>query len=130
MSPDPPPPARHPSAELTDGDVGRWVVTTLTSRYFLDLDTRQVMRHPGRPPAAQPADPEPGAPQPAEPQPATPHATILRGDGDVLRLRTIGACRLGEPLVLYLELRDDGVVTIRQSTQVIAIEQVAATEID
>lgn len=135
MSPDPPPPARHPSAELTDENVGRWVVTTLTSRYFLDLDTRQVMRHPGRPPAAQSTDPEPGAPlpagpQPAEPQPAAPHATILRGDGDVLRLRTIGTCRLGEPLVLYLDLRDDGVVTIRQSTQVIAIEQVAATEID
>jgi hypothetical protein len=98
-------------SELTDHDVGRWVVTTLTSRYFLDLDTRQMMREPGG-----------GNPGRFGWDTGPPIVAPLRRDGDVVPLRSVAHCRLGESLVLFLDLRGDGVVTVRQSTQVTAIE--------
>ena len=105
--PDPP----GPRLQLTDGDTGRWVVTTLTSRYFLDLDTRQVMRRPGGTNLRRPGSDSSGV-------------AALRNDGDVVPLRSVAHCRVGDSLVLYLDLRGDGVVTIRQSTQVTTIEAV------
>lgn len=115
MSPEPPgSPGSEPARlQLTDGDAGRWVVTTQTSRYFLDLDSHQVMRHPGG-----------GSKGRHGWDSGPPSAALLRGDGDVLPLRSVARCRVGESLVLFLDLRGDGVVTIRQSTQVIAIEAV------
>jgi hypothetical protein len=108
--PGPPSPSEPPRTELTDRDAGRWVVSTRTSRYFLDLDSHQVMRHPGGRPARAGSD--------------TGGSSIanLRSDGDVVRLRSVALCRVGESLVLYLDLRGDGVVTIRQTTPVTAIE--------
>lgn len=105
--------AYHPPypSQLTDQDVGRWVVTTLTSRYFLDLDTHQMMRQPGGGNAGRYGwDSGP------------PSVAALRRDGDVVPLRSIANCRVGESLVLYLDLRGDGVVTMRQATQVVSIE--------
>jgi len=87
------------------------VVTTLTSRYFLDLDTRQVMRRPGGTNLRRPGSDSSGV-------------AALRNDGDVVPLRSVAHCRVGDSLVLYLDLRGDGVVTIRQSTQVTTIEAV------
>lgn len=100
--------------QLTDGDAGRWVVTTETSRYFLDLDSHEVMRHPGG-----------GHTGRVGRSIGPPSIATLRGDGDVVALRSVAHCRVGESLVLYLDLRGDGVVTIRQSTQVTAIEAIA-----
>lgn len=109
MPPEPPP---EPREQLGDGDTGRWVVTTLTSRYFLDLDTHEAMRHPvGR-------GEEGGGGGDAV------STAYLRRDGDVVPLRSVARCRLGESLVLLLDLRGDGVVTVRQSTVVTAIDAV------
>ncbi|MBO0693008.1 MAG: hypothetical protein J2P58_08935 [Acidimicrobiaceae bacterium] len=110
--PGPSDPPEPPRRKLTDDDTGRWVVTTQTSRYFLDLDTHEVMRHPG------------GGKERPRGWDGGPSVATLRADGDVVPLRSVAQCRLGESLVLVLDLRGDGVVTIRQSTQVTAIEAV------
>jgi hypothetical protein len=99
-------------AQLTDGDTGRWFVTTLTSRYLIDLDRHQMVRTPGQ------GDPGRFGWDSGPPQVAT-----LRHDGDVVPLHSLAHCHLGESLVLLLDLRGDGVVTIRQSTQVVSIER-------
>ncbi len=100
-----------PRAQLTDHDTGRWFVTTLTSRYLIDLDHHQVVRTPGL-----------GDPGRFGWDSGPPTVAALRRDGDVVLLHSLAHCHLGEPLVVFLDLRGDGIVTIRQSTQVVSIE--------
>ncbi len=97
--------------QLTDGDVGSWVVTTLTSCYLLDLDAREITRQPGG-----------GNPGPYGWDSGPPEIASLRRDREAVPVHAVAHCHLGEPLVLLLDLRGDGVVTIRRSTQVVAID--------
>jgi hypothetical protein len=87
------------------------MVTTLTSRYLLDLDTHQIMRQPGA-----------GDPGRYGWDSGPPVVAPLRRDGEVVPLFAVEQCRLGESLVVWLDLRGDGVVTVRRSTQVVGIE--------
>jgi hypothetical protein len=106
-----------PRSQLTDADTGRWVVTTLTSRYLVDLDLRQITRHPGG-----------GNPGRFGWDSGPPTVAALRHDDDTVPLHSVAHCHLGESLVVFLDLRGDGVVTIRQSTQVVAIEAAPADD--
>jgi hypothetical protein len=105
------PSSPSPRTQLTDADTGRWVVTTLTSRYLLDLDLHQLVRRPGQ-----------GDPGRFGWDSGPPAVSTLRRDDDVVTLHSVAHCHLGESLVVLLDLRGDGVVTIRQSTQVVSID--------
>jgi hypothetical protein len=84
---------------------GQWQVTTETSLYLLDLDAQLVTRVPdagaGTPPGLSPA----------------PIAS-LRRDHEPVPLLELIQCELGAPLRMLLDVRRDGVPTLRVSTHV------------
>lgn len=92
--------------ELTDHDTGSWVVHTENSRYLIDLDSRTCTRLPG----------------------LTGNAWDLRRDGDELPLLRIDQCRFGEPGALLLDLRGDGISTLRLTSIVRRITRADASE--
>lgn len=78
---------------------GRWWVRTETSAYLLDLGEMFAQRFPGKPAGDV-------------------LVSYLRRDEDKIELIEIMMLELGEPMVLVLNLRGDGVVTIRATTLV------------
>lgn len=92
--------------ELTDQDTGSWVVHTENSRYLIDLDSRTCTRLPN----------------------LTGRLRELRRDGEELPLRRIVQCRLGEPGALLLDVRGDGVATLRETSIVRRITRAHASE--
>lgn len=81
---------------LTDSDTGRWLMSTETSRYVIDLDARTITRSPG--------DGE--------------DALDLRRDDEVVPLLRLNSCERGASAVLLLDVRGDGVATLRMTTPV------------
>ena len=47
----------------------------------------------------------------------------LRLDGDPVPLLAIARCQAGQPLVMVLQVRDDDVQTVRQTTPVLCIRR-------
>src|SRR5690625_1036138 len=92
--------------ELTDHDTGSWVVHTENSRYLIDLDSRTCTRLPNLPGRIQ----------------------ELRRDGEELPLRRIDQCRFGEPGALLLDVRGDGISTLRVTSIVRRITRAHASE--
>jgi hypothetical protein len=82
--------------ELTDQDDGAWILHTDNSRQLIDLDTRTATRLPLTP----------GAP------------SDLRRDGQAVTLIKLVHCRRGESAAFVLDLRADGVVTLRSTSVV------------
>lgn len=81
---------------LTDHDSGRWRISTESSTYVLDLDTRISTRIPG--------DGE--------------DAVGLRRDGAALPLIRLVTCERGAAAMLLLDVRGDGYPTLRMTTSV------------
>jgi hypothetical protein len=83
--------------------VGRWQVTTETSVYLLDLDAKRVTRVPdagaGPPPGLSPAP-----------------VASLRRDHESVPLLGLIKCAVGEPMRLLIDIRGDGVSTLRTTT--------------
>ena len=84
---------------------GQWQVTTETSLYLVDLDAQLVTRVPdagaGSPPGSSPVA-----------------IASLRRDYEPVTLIELIECQLDRPLSMLLDVRRDGVPTLRVSTQV------------
>jgi hypothetical protein len=82
---------------------GRWQVTTETSVYRLDLDANLVTRVPdagaGTPPGMSPVS-----------------IASLRRDHEPIALLELLECEVGAPLRMILDIRLDGIATLRVST--------------
>lgn len=84
---------------------GVWQVTTETSVYLLDLDASLATRVP-----------DAGAGSPAGVT-ALPIAS-LRRDHEQVSLIKLVSCTVGQPMCMMLDLRRDGVATLRTTTTV------------
>ena len=72
------------TTELSDTSTGKWIVTTVSSRYLLDLDERTAVREPGQ--GTRDDD----------------YFKVSRwgGDEDPMSVEQVVACEVGSPLVL------------------------------
>jgi hypothetical protein len=82
---------------------GRWQVTTETSVYLLDLAARQLIRVP-----------DAGTGNPDGPPPIA--ISSLRRDHEPVALLRVLHCELGAPMQLVLDIRRDGIPTLRATT--------------
>lgn len=88
---------------------GRWLVSTESSSYLLELDetgSGTVVRHAG--------DGRGPAPEAEGLSPAV--VVGLRRDGDPIRVLRADVPLVGRPWMLLLDIRGDGVPTIRNTT--------------
>ncbi|TQL60973.1 hypothetical protein FB474_2376 [Oryzihumus leptocrescens] len=90
------------------GTAGRWRVRTETAVYDIDLDAAWICRHP--------ANEQRGGAHDAR-------VAALRLDDTPIPLVTVHQCQLGAPMILVLDLRGDGILTVRLSTEVLTIER-------
>lgn len=81
--------------ELRDADRGVWEITTLASRYEIDLDARTVGRRAGEGPGA-----------------GEWPVNALRRDDELLRLIAVARCAIGQPAILHIEVREDVTRTV------------------
>jgi hypothetical protein len=92
---------------------GQWQVTTETSLYLVDLDAQSVTRVPdagaGTPPGLSPVA-----------------IASLRRDHEPVTLIELIECQLDRPLRMLLDLRRDGVPTLRVSTHVRELRELNA----
>lgn len=95
---------------IEDADTGQWLVVTESSSYIFDLDERTATRYPGT--GAGAVD-EWLAP-----------VSDLRQDGDRVPLLYVHRAQIGSRLFIVLDVRRDGVATLRESTIVRAISRV------
>jgi hypothetical protein len=91
--------------QLTDQDSGSYMVRTSSGTvYLIDLDRRLVQRLA------------------AEYEPSGPYAKIpvavLRRDADPIPLLKLERLQVGERGMLILDLRGDGILTFRDTTEV------------
>jgi hypothetical protein len=85
---------------LVDTEAGRWMVTTESgSQHVVDLDARTITR--------------------------VTQANGLRKDGDAVPLIELLHCIVGETGIWVLDIRADGVETVRRTTLVKSIEAAA-----
>ena len=91
---------------------GSWVVETQTSRYLIDLDQNYLLREPGGGDA--------GSMEPVN----LYFIAQLRRDGTQVPLLELSQCRVGSPLLVLLDIRGDGVETLRRSTPVASITRI------
>jgi hypothetical protein len=92
---------------LTEGE---WEIQTETSVYIVNADTMTLWRRPG---GAGSLD-----------RTTTEHRP-LRGDGEFVRLLYRPQVVVGQPAVLALAVRSDGVATVRQTTLVCHVSRLA-----
>lgn len=102
----------HEIYELSEADTGTYkVVTASGTVYFLDLT--RPFRTLTRLPLEEDADPGFDlAP-----------ASILRRDGETLRLLKLDTLQVGDRGSLWVDVREDGVLTWRGTTPVISITE-------
>ena len=96
-----------PTARIADDAGGQWLVVTESSTYLFDLDGRTATRYPGTGPAAEEDDDW--------------LVADLRRDGEPISLIGLDRCQVGERLIAVLDIRRDGVVTVREATIVVTI---------
>lgn len=77
---------------------GVWAVSTETATYLVDLDGRTLQRTP------------------AQEAPEGTSVSTLRRDTEVLPLLELGRCAVGWPMTLIVDVRGDGVATLRRTT--------------
>lgn len=97
---------------VVEQSAGRWLVSTASgTRYFLDLDELSACRIPDADNAVDDF-----------------FSVEMRRDGEVLPLLGLADVHVGLPMVLLLDVRGDGIPTIRQTTVVTGIERVVASD--
>lgn len=89
---------------------GRWWVHTQTAIYFVDLDGCRVTRFPDAENTRRPEDLREGDDDYT--------VSLLRLDADPIPLVQVISLAEREPMVLVLDVRRDGVLTIRPTTPV------------
>lgn len=85
---------------------GRWLIVTESASYLLELDSNgqgHLVRHPG--------EGEGVAPEAAELPP--PIAVELRGDREEVSVLWAEVPTVGRPWRLYIDVRGDGITTLR-----------------
>lgn len=87
--------------EITNAPTGRWRVITEGSTYLVDLDNRTVSRAPRQGTVGVTGD--------------------LRRDGNPIPLLELALCRRAEQAVMMLDIRGDGVATLRVTSLVARI---------
>ena len=88
---------------------GRWAVRTKTSAYVLDLDEMTCARYPGM--GVGTDDPD--------------FLVVARRKDDVaVPLLALEQLELHESMIMYLDIRQDGVVTMRSTTPVMSCERI------
>ena len=87
---------------------GQWLITTQTSSYWLDLDLRMLLRLHR---------------EIAEPGWEVMKAQ-LRKDGEAVPLLAVEHAVVGEEAIFVIDVRGDGVVTVRRTTPVVKMERV------
>lgn len=88
------------TASIDNQTTGRWVVTTESgARYLLNLNRRWVSREP------------------------EPSSTRMRRDNSAVGLVELVRCKVGDQMRLIVNIRQDGIFTIRYTTPVINIKQ-------
>lgn len=100
---------------LNNDDKGKYLVTTATgSQYLLDMTSRTLHRKMA---ATAPINDflEAGF-------------SKLRRDDEVLALHMIERCIVGESARYYIQVREDHIVTLRMTSPVVRIEELAAAE--
>ena len=80
------------------------IVQTTTAVYVIDTATKMLTRYRRE--------------EAPDDWPASSH---LRKDGESVPYSTMGTLRVGQPAQFLLQLRDDGVQTIRTTTPILAI---------
>ena len=93
--------------ELTREDAGTFEIKTGASVYVIDTQAATVVRVPVR----------------ERPGPNFDAAAALRRDQELIRLIDIRACAVGHSMVLLLDVRRDGIVTLRRTTIVESIRR-------
>lgn len=83
----------------------RLTVQTLNSIYEIDLDQMTAQRMPGTSDEVRP----------------------LRRDSEPVPLVSIEPVRIGRPMVMLLRIRDDGVITVRETSAVTMIKTVCSS---
>ncbi|MHA7191126.1 hypothetical protein ACX80N_12630 [Arthrobacter sp. MDT2-16] len=98
--------------ELRNGDTGTYLVITATgSHYVLDMAAKTVTR------------------QMAVTAPRLDYLEIgfteLRRDGEPVQLHMLEACRVGLSALLWIQVRDDHITTLRTTSPVVQIQELA-----
>lgn len=97
--------------QLFGGDTGTFLLTTASgSQYLLDLDERTIARF-----QAHAFDPDRSWP-----------TALLRRDTEAIRLVQLLDCRVGASLLATIDLRRDGILTLRNTTPLLSIERIGA----
>lgn len=101
--------------ELSNGDAGRYLVTTATgSHYVLDLTARTVTR------------------QMAATAPLVDYLDAgfsqLRRDGESLELLLLESCVVGASARYWIQVRDDHIPTLRMTSPVVRIDPLNPSE--
>lgn len=99
-----------PTDRLEDGAGGQWLVVTESSAHLFDLDDRTATRYPGTGAGALDDRLVP--------------VSDLRLDSEPIPLIELHRCEIGKRLLAVLDVRRDGVITVRDSTIVITISRV------
>ena len=92
---------------------GVFIVLTETSKYVVNLDERWIRRCAG----------DGFGPDPNEETP--PVLSQLRRDGDTIELLELVTMEVGRPMAMYLDIRRDGVMTFRRTTNVMKITEMS-----
>ena len=87
------------TSSLRGTEAGTWRIRTASASYEVDFGTSRLVRLPDDPSG----DVDPAA---------------LRRDCEQVPLLGVVLCRVGEPFVCLLDVRGDGVPTLRRSTPV------------
>jgi hypothetical protein len=94
---------------ISEADRGTWLITsTNASRYVVDLDERTLTRFRGAGRSGETAE--------------------LRLDGKAVPLLRLTRCRVGVPMHILIDVRGDGIVTERVTSDVNSIELVRSSE--
>lgn len=88
------------------GDTGRWHVFTEASGYLIDRGAATLLRNPGAGDGSDPDVSDPVA------------VSALRLDDTSIPLLAVELCAVGEPAVFLLQIRADGVPTMRRTSVV------------
>lgn len=103
--------------KLSNDDEGQYLVTTATgSQYLLDMKARTVHRTMA---AAAPLNDFLAA-----------GFSKLRRDGETLDLHMIEHCVVGESARYYIQVREDQILTLRMTSPVVRIDELAVAESD